>query len=93
MKYFFYFCVNILKMNKEQLSKHLVSVDSEKEMRFLLDEFQEYSAKKAIRFVLIALKKRRELRKKRLKTEWLGTKINPGVLNELRSKYLRGYII
>ena len=74
-------------MEKEKLSEHLVSVTSEKEASFLLSEFQEQTAEKAINFILKIFKKQKDLKNKRIKEKWLGDKKQPGLLQEIRNKY------
>lgn len=76
-------------MNKNTLAHHITTVTSEKEARFLIDEFQEQTAKSAINFLLYVQKKRKDIVTKKLDTLWLGTKYSIGILQEIRNKYLR----
>jgi uncharacterized Fe-S cluster-containing protein len=78
-------------MNIEQLSKHVVSINSEKEAEFVLSEFQDSVAKRAINFILSSQRKRKEIIKKRLQDCWLGTNKENGLLSEIRNKFLRNY--
>lgn len=78
-------------MNIEQLSKHVVSINSEKEAEFVLSEFQDSVAKRAINFILSSQRKRKEIIKKRLQDCWLGANKENGLLSEIRNKFLRNY--
>jgi hypothetical protein len=76
-------------MNIKKLSEHMVYVNSVQEAEFVLNQYREYVADKAIRFMLVLQKKRKDLKASRIANTWLGDKDNPGVLNQLRGKYLR----
>ena len=78
-------------MNIEQLSKHVVSINSEKEAKFVLGEFQNSVAKRAINFIHSSQRKRKEIKKKRLQDIWLGANKENGLLQEIRNKFLRNY--
>jgi len=76
-------------MNIKKLSEHMVYVNSAQEAEFVLNQYRQYVVDKAIRFMLVLQKKKKDLKHSRLVKCWLGDSENQGLLNQLRNKYLR----
>ena len=76
-------------MDIKKTAEHLSKTDSVKETIFVLLQLREHVANKAMRFMILWNKKRKELKKRKLEKLWLGSAKNMGVLEELRLKYLK----